>query len=205
LGFWRSVGHSYTAFVVESFIDEIAHFLGQDPYWFRAKLLEKKPRHLAVLNKAAEKAQWASPLPANTFRGIAQHASFRSFAAAVVEVKILKNSIKVEKVTVAIDCGQTINPDMIRAQLESAVVFGLSQALKSEITVRDGSVEQSNFHDFEVLRSHECPIIHTEIVDSQEKPTGVGEPGVPPIAPAVANAVFAATKQRYRKLPMRLG
>jgi isoquinoline 1-oxidoreductase beta subunit len=150
------------------------------------------------------KAGWGSPSPTGRFRGIAQHASFESFAAAVVEVEVNGRAIAVKRVVIALDCGRVVNPNLVAAQLEGSVVFGLSAALKQEVTWKKGRVEQSNFNDFELLRLRECPVIETHLVAAEGPPTGVGEPGVPPIAPALANAVFAATGQRLRSLPLAL-
>ncbi len=204
VGFWRSVGHSHTAFAVESFVDELAHAAGKDPYLFRQALLTGAPRNRAVLDLAASKAGWRTPLPPGRFRGIAQHASFDSFAAAVVEVEVKGKAILPRRVVVALDCGLAVNPNLVAAQLEGSVVFGLGAALKQEITWKKGRVEQSNFNDFDLLRIDECPSIETHLVPGNGTPTGVGEPGVPPVAPALANAVFAATGQRLRSLPLRL-
>ena len=204
VGFWRSVGHSHTAFAVESFVDELAHAAGKDPYLFRKGLLAAAPRNRAVLELVAAKAGWDSPAPAGRFRGIAQHGSFGSFAAAVAEIEVAGRTIAVKRVVVALDCGLVVNPNLVAAQLEGSVVYGLSAALKQQITWKKGRVEQSNFNDFELLRLNECPVIETHLVPSDGSPTGVGEPGVPPIAPAVANAVFAATGQRLRSLPLTL-
>jgi isoquinoline 1-oxidoreductase beta subunit len=201
---WRSVGHSHTAFVVESFIDEVAHAIGKDPYELRRKLLSKHPRHLGVLKLAAEKAGWGKPLPKGRGRGIAVHHSFGSFVAQVAEVSVsLAGNVRVHKVVCAVDCGRFVNPDTIKAQMESGVVFGLSAVLHGEITFKNGRVVQSNFHDYPILTMSEMPIVDVHIVSSQEKSGGVGEPGVPPIAPAVGNAVFAATGKRIRRLPIR--
>jgi CO/xanthine dehydrogenase Mo-binding subunit len=205
LAFWRSVGHSFNAFVVESFIDELAHAGGRDPLEVRRALLEKKPRHRGVLEQVAAKAGWGKPLPAGVFRGLAQHESFDSYAAAVAEVSVDKEDIKVHRIVIGIDCGRVINPDIVAQQLESAAIYGLTAALKGQLTVENGGIVQSNFHDYEMVRFHEAPAIETVIVQSEEKPTGTGEPGVPVIAPAVANAVFAATGRRLRKLPLSLG
>jgi isoquinoline 1-oxidoreductase subunit beta len=204
IGFWRSVGNSINTFVVESFIDELAHAAGQDPYQFRRKLLGKAPRNRAALDLAADKAGWGSPLPEGVFRGIAQHQCFGSYVAEVAEVSVANDQIRVLRVVCVIDCGRAINPNLVHAQLESAVVFGLSAALKGRVTFERGRVQQSNFHDYEVLRMDEMPKVEAYIIPSEEPPTGVGEPGVPPIAAAVANAVFAATKKRLRRLPLSL-
>ena len=204
LAFWRSVGHSFNAFVMESFIDELAHAAGKDPLEFRRAMLKESPRHRAVMDQVAEKAGWGKPLPAGVFRGIAQHYSFASFSAAVAEVSVEKDEIRVRRVVTGLDCGRIVNPDIVRAQLEGACIYGLSHGLKQNITIEKGGVVQSNFHDYELIRMHEAPVIETVLVQSTEDPTGVGEPGVPCIAPAVANAVFAATGKRLRKMPLSL-
>jgi CO/xanthine dehydrogenase Mo-binding subunit len=202
IGFWRSVGHSHTAFAVEGFIDELAVAAGRDPFEFRRELLRDAPRNRGVLEAAAEHAGWGSPLAPGRFRGIAQHFSFETYVAEVAEVSVDAGRIRVHRVVCAVDCGRVINPDIVHAQMESGVVFGLSAALKQRISYVDGHVEQSNFHDFEMLRMNEMPVVEVVIVPSTEDPTGVGEPGVPPIAPAVANAVAAATGRRIRTLPI---
>jgi isoquinoline 1-oxidoreductase subunit beta len=201
---WRSVGSSHTAFAVESFIDEMAVKAGQDPLLYRQKLLQQHPRHLAVLNLAAEKAGWGEPMGRNRGRGIAMHESFNSYVAQVAEVSVRRGVISVDRVVIAVDCGVAINPDVIEAQMQGGMGFGLSAALMSELTFRDGRPEQSNFNDYRVLRIDQMPEVEVHIVASAEPPTGVGEPATPVIAPAVANAVFAATGQRLRKLPLRL-
>lgn len=201
---WRSVGHSHTAFVVESFLDELAHAAGKDSYEFRRALLEKHPRHRGALELAAEKAGWGKPLPNGLGRGVAVHASFGSFIAQVAEVSVSQTGVpRVHRVVCAIDCGMVVNPDTIKAQMESGIIFGLTAALKGEITFKQGRVQQRNFHDYQMLRINETPEIEVYIVPSSEKHGGVGEPGVPPIAPAVANAIFAATGKRIRRLPIR--
>ena len=202
VGFWRSVGHSENAFVVESFIDELAHAAGADPYRFRRGLLAGEPRHLRVLDLAAEKAGWGTPAAGGRHRGVAVHASFGSLCAQVVEVSVSGAKVRVHRVVCAIDCGLVINPDIVTAQMESAVVFGLSAALKQEVRFRKGRVQERNFHQYRMLRMHEMPVVEVHIVPSQESPQGAGEPGLPPIGPAVANAIFAATGKRIRRLPI---
>lgn len=201
---WRSVGSTHTAFSTETFIDELAVAAGQDPVAFRRALLTRHPRHLGVLDLAAEKAGWSTPLPAGRGRGIAVHESFNSFVAQVAEVTAKPDgSFKVDRVVCAVDCGIAVNPDVIRAQMEGGIGYGLSAVLHGAITLKEGRVEQSNFHDYRPLRINEMPAVEVHIVESQEKPTGVGEPGTPVIAPAVANALFAATGKRIRSLPIR--
>lgn len=199
---WRSVGHSHSGFVMESLIDELAHAAKQDPLAYRRQLLKDHPRHLAALNMAADKAGWGKPLPAGVFRGIAVHESFGSYVAQVAEVSVKEGEVKVHRVVVAIDCGLAVNPDGVQAQMESSVAYALGAALTSEISFKDGQVAQSNFHDYQVLRMKDMPKVEVHIVKSNEKMGGVGEPGVPPLAPAVANAVFAATGKRIRRLPI---
>ncbi len=202
---WRSVGHSHTAFSTEVIIDELARAAKQDPVDFRLKLLSQHPRHHAVLKMAAEKAGWGAELPKGWGRGVAVHESFNSFVAQVAEVSVQDNgSFKVERVICVVDCGVAINPDIIRAQMEGGIGFGLSAALLSEITLDDGKVVQSNFHDFQVLRINQMPAVEVHIMPSAEPPTGVGEPGTPPIAPAVANALSSVTGQRFSRLPLKL-
>jgi len=201
---WRSVGHSHTGFSVEAFLDEVAHAGGKDPYELRRALLAKQPRMRAVLELAAQKANWGSKLPAGVGRGIATHFSFDSYVAQVVEASVEKNgAVRVHRVVCAVDCGTVINPDTVKAQMEGGIIFGLTAALKTEITLKDGRVQQENFHDYQMLRIFESPEIDVHIVPSSENPTGVGEPGVPPVAPALANAIFAATGKRIRSLPIR--
>ena len=204
---WRSVGHSIHAFSVESFIDELATLGSKDPLQLRLQMLKDDPRHRALLALLAEKSAWGSELPAGRFRGIAQHASFGSIAGHVVELSLDRGGdqgrLHIHRVVSCIDCGVAINPDLVKAQMESAVIFGLSAALKQRIDFQRGRVVQSNFHDFPLLRINESPdIIETFIMPSTKRPTGVGELGVPPIAPALANALFAATGVRFRKLPI---
>jgi isoquinoline 1-oxidoreductase beta subunit len=201
---WRSVGHTHTAFVMETLMDDLARAAGQEPLAYRRARLARHPRHLAALNLAAERAGWGKAAPSGRFRGLAVHESFGSFVAQVAEVSVDGDRIRVHRVVAAIDCGTAVNPAGVIAQIESGVVYGLTAALYGEITLRDGRVQQSNFHDYRPLRLHESPVVEAHIVPSTEPPSGVGEPGVPPIAPAVANAVFAATGKRLRRLPLRL-
>ena len=202
---WRSVGHTHTAFSTETFIDQLADAAGRDPVEFRMKLLDGHPRHQGVLKLAAEKADWGSDLPKGWGRGVAVHESFRSYTAEVAEVSVQEDgSFRIERIVCAVDCGIAVNPDIIRAQMESGIGFGLSPLLMSEITLDEGRVVQSNYHDYQVLRINQMPEIEVHIVASGEAPTGVGEPGTPPVAPAVANALSAATGQRFSKLPLKL-
>jgi isoquinoline 1-oxidoreductase beta subunit len=205
VGFWRSVGHSHTAFFDESFVDEVASALKKDPFEFRRELLAKQPRHLKVLETAAKEAGWGQPLPAGSGRGIALRASFGSIVAQVAEVVVADgNALQVRHVTCAIDCGPVVNPAIVRAQMESGIIYGLSAALYGEITLANGAVEQSNFPDYDAVRLADAPAMTVHLVDTGSPSIGgVGEPGTPPIAPAVANAVFAATGKRLRNLPLR--
>jgi len=203
VGFWRSVNNSYNAFVVESFIDELAHAAKKDPYEYRRDLLGKAPRHLGALNLAASKAGWGTPLPAGRSRGIAVYKSFDSFVAEVAEVSVGSDGApRVHRVVCAVDCGPVVNPDIVEAQMQSAIVYGLTAALWGEITIDKGRVQQSNFHDYRMLRLAEMPLVEVHIVPSTDAQGGVGEPGTPPIAPAVCNAIFAGTGKRIRKLPI---
>ncbi|MNZ73736.1 Isoquinoline 1-oxidoreductase subunit beta [compost metagenome] len=200
----RSVGHTHTAFVMESLIDELATAAGQDPVEYRRTLLKAHPRHLGVLNLAVEKANWKAPLPAGHALGVAVHESFGSYVAQVAEVSQDNLKIRVHRVVCAVDCGIAVNPASIAAQMESCITFGLGFTLHSKLTFKDGQVQQSNYHDYQVLRLNEMPVVEVHIVPSTDKPGGIGETGVPPTAPAVANAVFALTGQRLRELPLQL-
>jgi isoquinoline 1-oxidoreductase beta subunit len=200
---WRSVGHTHTAFVVEVFINELAGAAGRDPVDFRRALLTGYPRHRAVLDLAVEKAGWGSPLPAGRSRGMAVHQSFDTFVAQVAEVSVGdEGEFQVERVVCAVDCGIAVNPEIVRMQMEGGIAIGLSAALEEAVTLDAGRVQQSNFNTYKPLRFNRMPAVEVHIVPSTENPTGVGEPGVPPIAPAVANAVFAATGRRFRNLPL---
>jgi isoquinoline 1-oxidoreductase beta subunit len=201
LGNWRSVGNSHNAFFKESFVDEMAHAAGKDPVEFRRSLLKNHPRHLAVLNAAVDKA--GKPAEGRA-HGVALHQSFGTIVAQVAEVSVDGSEIVVHKVTCAVDCGIAVNPNGIAQQMESAVIYGLSAALYGEVTIKDGKVEQQNFNNYPVLRMNQAPLVETVIMKSAEAPGGIGEPGTPPVAPAVANAVFALTGKRLRDLPLRL-
>jgi isoquinoline 1-oxidoreductase beta subunit len=205
VGFWRSVGSSHNAFTVESFIDELAHAAKKDPLDFRIGMLKKHPRAQRVLQVAAEKAGWGKPLTKGQARGIAYHLSFNSYVAEVAEISVNKKdgNVKVHKVTCAVDCGSVVNPAIVQAQMMGGIIMGLSAALKEKIEFAKGGVRSENFADYELLRMGEAPDVDVHIVKSGEKLGGIGEPGVPPIAPAVANAVFTATGARIRQLPMK--
>jgi isoquinoline 1-oxidoreductase beta subunit len=201
---WRSVGHTHTGFAVECFIDELAALARKDPYKFRRALLLKHPRYLRVLDLAAQKAGWGKPLPKGRGRGIAVHFSFESYNAQVAEVSVRDGKVRVHRIVSVIDCGRYVNPDIIAAQLEGGAIFGASAALFQELTFENGRLQQTNFHSFPMMRMNECPEIETHIIKSNEKSGGIGEPGVPCTAPAIANAVFAAAGKRIRKLPIRI-
>ncbi|MBS0395258.1 MAG: xanthine dehydrogenase family protein molybdopterin-binding subunit [Proteobacteria bacterium] len=204
--YWRSVGNSQNTFFAESFIDELAHAAGQDPYEYRRSLLDKHPRHRAVLERVAHEAGWGKPLPKGHARGIAVAESFNSYVAEVVEVSLRPDGTpRVHRVVCAVDCGMMVNPGIVRRQAQSAVIFALSAALHGEITVEGGRIQQKNFDDYPVVRMDEAPPIEVHLVASTEKPTGIGEPATPPLAPALANALFALTGKRVRRLPIRPG
>jgi isoquinoline 1-oxidoreductase beta subunit len=200
---WRSVGHSHTAFVIECFVDEVAHAAGHDPVALRRTLLAGHPRHLGVLELAVRQAGWGKSLPPGHGMGVAVHASFGSYLAQVAEVSVSKaGRVRVHRMVCAVDCGRIVNPDTIEAQMESGIIFGLTAALYGAITFKEGRVEQGNFHDYPLLPLDESPQIEVHIVPSTEDPGGIGEPGVPPVAPAVANALFAVSGARVRALPL---
>ncbi|MHB1951227.1 MAG: xanthine dehydrogenase family protein molybdopterin-binding subunit [Acidiferrobacteraceae bacterium] len=203
VGFWRSVGNSYTGFIKESFVDELAHAAGRDPYEFRRQHMRPGSRNLAVLELAAARAGWGKPAPAGISRGIAVHRSFGSYAAQVAEVSVRNGEVRVHRVVCAVDCGTVVNPDTVAAQIESAVIFAMTGALKGPITVSHGRVEERNFDTYPMVRMNEAPEIEVHIVQRGEPPSGLGEPGVPPLAPAVGNAIFAATGKRMRTLPIK--
>jgi isoquinoline 1-oxidoreductase beta subunit len=217
---WRSVEHSSSGFVVESFVDELAHAAGDDPLAFRLRLIggdrkipdftnpkEGKPldtaRQKAVLKLVAEKAGWGKPLRKGAARGIASYYSFETYTAAVAEVSVKDGNIHVNRLVYAVDCGRPINPDGIRAQVEGAAIYGISAAMHDAITIKGGRVEQSNFNDYQMPRINETPKTEVHIVMSKEEPTGIGEPGLPVVTPAICNAVFALTGKRIRRLPIR--
>lgn len=204
VGWFRSVFNTQTAFANECFLDELAAMAGADPYEFRLGMLNGHPRHKGVLQLAAQKAGWGKPLPPGRHRGLALHFSFQSYVAEVAEVSVADDgAIRVHRVVAAVDCGRVINPDEVAAQVEGGIVMGLTAALKGAIAIENGRVVQSNYHDYPLLLMREMPEIEVHIVPSREDPTGIGEPGLPPIAPAVANAVFAARGVRVRRLPIQ--
>jgi isoquinoline 1-oxidoreductase beta subunit len=204
-GIWRSSNYSNTIFAVESFVDEVAAAGGLDPYHLRLQLLSNNTRLQGVVQLAAHKAGWGTPLPAGWGRGMASYVYFSSTAVAeVAEVSVaLDNSVRVHRVVCAVDCGLVVNPAIAEAQIEGGVVYGLTAALKGEITIANGQIQQHNFHDYPLLGMHEMPAVEVYFIPSTETPTGLGELGVPAIAPAVANAIFAATGRRIRRLPIR--
>jgi isoquinoline 1-oxidoreductase/isoquinoline 1-oxidoreductase beta subunit len=203
LTFWRSVGHSYTAFAKESMIDELAHAADIDEVNFRLQNTKNNPRLNNVISIANEHMKKMKPA-AGRFLGFAAHHSFKTDVAEIVEVSVENNQIRVHKVTCVVDCGTAVNPDIVRAQMEGGINFGLTAALHGNLELSKGAIKESNFHDYPILRMNEAPDIDVVIIDSGTAPTGVGEPGLPPIAPAVANAVFKATGQRIRSLPLKL-
>jgi len=204
LGFWRSVASSQNAFITESFIDELAHAAGKDPYEYRRAFLRRSPRHKGVLELAAARANWGAPLPAGHGLGIAVASSYGSYAAHVAEVSVASDGkVRVHRIVCAIDCGLAVNPDQVTAQMEGGAVYALTAALYGEITIEHGRVQQSNFHDYPMLRIDEAPRTEVHILDSGEAPGGIGEPAVPSVAPAICNAIYAVTGKRLRKLPIR--
>ncbi len=202
VGFWRSVNHTHNAFVIESFIDELAHTTGRDPYEYRRDLLAEAPRHLRVLERAASEAGWGGALSAGMGRGIAVHESFESFVAQVAELSIEDDRVRVHRVVCAVDCGPTVNPSIIEAQIRSAMVYGLTAALYGEITIEGGRVVQGNFDTYPMLRIDEMPEVEVHVIPSRLPPLGMGEGALPPVAPAVTNAIYAASGVRVRTLPI---
>lgn len=215
LGWMRSVYALHSGFALESFIDELASAAGKDPLKYRLQLLAKDQdlayftttwhtaRMRAVLQLAAEKAGWDKPLPAGHHRGIACFGCFQSYMAEVAEITMENNQPRVHRVVAAVDCGQVINPSILEQQIQGGVIYGLSNALRAQITIDKGRVVQGNFDDYAPLRMDEAPTVEVYAVPSQEPPTGIGEPSVPPVAPAVCNAIYAATKKRIRTLPIQ--
>jgi isoquinoline 1-oxidoreductase beta subunit len=204
VGSWRSVGHSHNAFFGESFIDELAHATQRDPVAFRLALLEGMPRHAAVLKLAADKAGWGGPLLPGRARGVALHESFGSIVAQVLELALVEGKPRVQRVVCAADVGTVVNPGIVAQQMEGGVIFGLSAALYGRIDIEAGVVRQTNFPDYRMLAMTETPLIETHLVASERAPGGVGEIGTPPVAPALANALFALTGERRRELPLAL-
>ena len=203
-GYWRSVGSSYTAFFVETFVDELAVALKKDPYLFRLELLKDRPRFAKVVDAAASASQWSSPLPKGWGRGIALAESFKSIVCQVVDVEVVGKEIKVRRVVTAVDCGTALHPDNVKAQISGGAIYGLTAALKGNVTLKDGIVQQSNFNDYGLMNMAECPQFETVIINSGAALGGIGEVGVPPIAPALGNAIYAATGKRLRSLPFSL-
>jgi isoquinoline 1-oxidoreductase beta subunit len=204
VGYWRSVSHAMNSFANESFIDELAHNAGKDPVQYRLSLLDKQPRYANVLRLAADKAGWGKPLPAGHFQGVGVMEGYETYMAQVAEISVVNGKIKVHRVVVAADLGRMVNPNIVRQQLESSVIFGLTAVLYGEITLKDGRVQQHNFDTYKMVRMPESPKIEMVIVDSTEKPGGIGEPGTALVGATLANAVFAATGKRLRKLPLTL-
>jgi isoquinoline 1-oxidoreductase beta subunit len=203
-GFWRSVGNSVNGYVTEAFFDELAAAAGKDPFELRRQLLVKKPRHKAVLEKVAEMANWSKPVASGRARGIAVHEAFGSIVGLVTEVSVTSGAVRVHKIDCAVDCGWTINPDTIKAQMEGGIVYGLAAALKGEITIQNGRVVQGNFNNYQMLRHNEMPVIEVAIMQNEETPGGIGEPSTAAVAGSLVNAVSAATGKRIYKLPIRL-
>jgi CO/xanthine dehydrogenase Mo-binding subunit len=202
IGWWRGVGPTHNIFVVESFIDELAAVAKKDPVEYRRALLGKSPRARAVLDLAAEKAGWGRKLPAGGGHGISLGYPMGSYVAQVAEVLVSTEGVRVQRVVCVVDCGLTVNPDTVKAQMESGIIFGITGVLFGEITLKDGRVEQNNFNDYRMLRINEAPLIEVYLIKSAEAPGGIGEPGTCLVMPAVANAVFAATGKRIRRLPI---
>jgi len=201
--YWRAVGYTQNTFFVESFMDELAAAGGKDPVELRRRLLAQNPRLLGVLELVAQKADWGKPLPAGRFRGVAIVNNVGSYTAQVAEISVTQGKVRVHRVVCAVDCGHVVNPAIVEQQIRSAIVYGLTAALKGEITIGQGRVEQANFNSYDMLRIDEAPVVEVHMIASTQNPGGIGEAGVPAIAPAVCNAVFAATGKRIRRLPIR--
>jgi isoquinoline 1-oxidoreductase beta subunit len=204
VGYLRSVSHALNAFANESFIDELAVTAGKDPVEYRRALLKDQPRLLAVLNAAAQKSGWGTPAPAGRSRGVAVMEGYGTYLALVAEVSVAGSEIRVHKATIAADLGSMVNPNIVQQQIESSVIFGLSAALFGEITLKDGVVQQNNFHQYQVVRMNQSPAIDIILMPSGGKPGGIGEPVTAMISPAVANAIYAGTGKRLRSMPLRL-
>jgi isoquinoline 1-oxidoreductase beta subunit len=204
-GPWRSVEEFTKAYGAQCFIDEMAAALKRDPLDLWPELYQRDKRALGVIQLAAEKAGWGNPLPAGQGRGLGYHATFSvTYVCDIAEVSVTEDGkVRVNRVACAVDCGKAVNPDNVAAQMEGGIAFGLTAALKAEATLKDGRIQQTNFHDYPILQMDEMPVVEVYIVESDAPPTGIGEMGVPPIAPAVANAVFAATGKRVRHIPIR--
>jgi isoquinoline 1-oxidoreductase beta subunit len=202
VGYWRSVSHALNVFANEGFIDELAAAAGQDPYTYRMSLLSKEPRYANVLKMVADKAGWGKALPAGRAQGIALMEGYGTYMAMVAEISLVGGEVKVHKVTIASDAGHMVNPDTVEAQIQSSVVFGLGAAVMQEITLAKGRVQQTNYNGFPVVRMNETPVMDIMLVQSTEKPGGIGEPATALVAPAIANAVFKLTGKRLRSLPM---
>jgi len=202
VGFWRSVGSSQNAFITESFIDELAHKAGRDPFDYRRALMANNPRQRRVLELAAAQAEWSKPAPVGRFRGIAFAECFGGMVAQVVEVSVNNGTLKVHRVVCAVDVGLAVHPEIVKAQMQSAIVTGLDAARYGRITIENGAVVQGNFHDYPVTRINDMPLIEVYLTVNDQPPGGVGEPGTPPLAPALCNAIFAATGKRVRSLPL---
>jgi isoquinoline 1-oxidoreductase subunit beta len=202
VGFWRSVAHTYTAFAMECFMDTLAHAAGQDPVRFRLALLKRHPRHAAVLERLARESGWGTPLAPGQARGLALHEAMGSIVGEVAQVSLQGRALRVQRVVAVVDCGLLVNPVTAEAQIQGGIVFGLTAALHGEINIRAGAVRQGNFGDYRLLRMAQMPAIEVHFMRNGEPHGGLGEPGVPPIAPAVANALFALTGQRVQTLPL---
>jgi isoquinoline 1-oxidoreductase beta subunit len=199
---FRSVGHTHTAYVMETMLDELAHNAGHDPIEYRRGLFKEHPRHLAALDLVAEKGNWKKALPKDRYKGVAVNEAFGSYVATIAEVSIANGQVRVHKIDCAIDCGLAVNPEGVKAQMESGIIFGLSMALYGELTLEGGKLQQNNFYDYRIARMNESPEINVYIVESDGKMGGAGECAVPPTAPAIANAIFAATGKRIYNLPI---